>query len=139
MMFLNTDGGARGNPGPGALGAVIFDSLGKTVFETGVYLGTCTNNEAEYQALLTGLQAALEKNFLEITCRLDSELVVKQLKGEYKVKNERLTIFYKKVKELEKKFKSISYKHIPRTQNKEADALVNQVLDTLNQVLDTSS
>lgn len=132
MMFLNTDGGARGNPGPSATGAVIFDEKEKAVFEIGTYIGTATNNEAEYQALLTGLEAALEKKFLEITCRLDSELVVKQLRGEYKVKNERLAVFHKKIKEMEKGFKHISYKHIPRTQNKEADALVNQVLDALS-------
>jgi ribonuclease HI len=129
VVYLNTDGGSRGNPGPGAIGAVIFDESEKIVFQIGTFLGTCTNNEAEYQALLTGLEAALKNNFLEITCRLDSELVVKQLRGEYKVKNDRLAIFHKKVKGLEKKFKSVSYKHIPRSQNKEADALVNQVLD----------
>jgi ribonuclease HI len=130
-MYLNTDGGARGNPGPAALGVVISNHSGTSVFELGKNLGKCTNNEAEYQALITGLELALEKGYLELVCRLDSELVVRQLKGEYKVKHARLSIYYKKVKGLEKKFKSISYKHIPRTQNMEADALVNQVLDAI--------
>lgn len=131
-MILNTDGGARGNPGPGAIGVVIKNAKGEVVFELGRYLGVCTNNEAEYKALEAGMQSALEKKFADLTCNLDSELVVKQLNGEYKVKNDRLQILYKKIKELEKKFEKISYHHVPRAKNKEADALVNKVLDEMN-------
>lgn len=129
-MNLFTDGGARGNPGPGALGVVIKDSKGKKVFELGKYLGECTNNEAEYEALIAGLEAAKERNYSDLTCFLDSELVVKQLTGEYKVKNTRLKVYFDKVKKLSQNFKNITFKHVPRTKNAEADALVNKVLDS---------
>ena len=95
-MNLFTDGGARGNPGPGAIGVVFKDDGGKIVFELGKYLGKCTNNEAEYEALITGLETAIEKKYSELTCHLDSELVVKQLNGLYKVKNERLKVLFNK-------------------------------------------
>ncbi|HSX39195.1 MAG TPA: ribonuclease HI family protein [Candidatus Saccharimonadales bacterium] len=130
-MILNTDGGARGNPGPGAAAAVLTDS-GIVVSETAKYLGTCTNNEAEYQAIILGLHMVSKMNVNEITCHLDSELVVKQLRGEYKVKNARLSEFFKEVKKLEKNFKSIKYVHVPRAQNEEADALVNKTLDSVS-------
>jgi ribonuclease HI len=126
---LFTDGGARGNPGPGAIGAVIKDAETKRVATLGKYLGTCTNNEAEYAGLIEGMRLALEKDIRELECFLDSELVVKQLNGIYKVKNNKLAEFFATVKELEKQFSAISYRHIPREKNSEADALVNQTLD----------
>ncbi|KKS17169.1 MAG: Ribonuclease H [candidate division WWE3 bacterium GW2011_GWC1_41_7] len=128
-MVLNTDGGARGNPGPGALGVVLRDSSNEKIYEMGKYLGVCTNNEAEYLALIEGMAAAHDKKAKTLVCKLDSELVVKQLKGQYKVKNERLKVLYARVKELEKNFSSVGYEHIPRTKNHEADSLVNKVLD----------
>jgi ribonuclease HI len=130
MTYLYTDGGARGNPGPGAIGVVLKNADGHTVVEIGKYLGICTNNEAEYHALIEGLKLAKEKGIEELTCYLDSELIVKQLKGQYKVKNDRLKVFFEKIKGLEKNFSEISYNHIPREKNTEADILVNKVLDT---------
>jgi len=129
-MILNTDGGARGNPGPGAAGAVLKDDAGNVIKEVGKYLGVSTNNEAEYQALILGLTLATELKVRELVCKLDSELVVNQLNGFYKVKNEKLGVLFKTVKNLQKNFSSIKFVHIPRTQNKEADALVNATLDT---------
>ena len=130
-MVLNTDGGARGNPGPSAAGIVLHDNEGNVLLEQGKYLGIGTNNEAEYQAIIFGLETAYKTNPNDsLTCVLDSELVVNQLKGSYKVKNARLTVLYKKAKETEAKLKKVEYKHVLRTQNKEADAIVNNVLDS---------
>lgn len=130
-MVLNTDGGARGNPGPSAAGIVLRDATGKVLLEQGKYLGTGTNNEAEYQAIIFGLETAYKTDSNDsLTCVLDSELVVNQLNGTYKVKNQRLAVLFKKAKELEMKFKKVEYKHVLRTQNKEADAIVNNVLDS---------
>ena len=129
-MVLNTDGGARGNPGPGAIGVVLKNSDGDIILELGQYIGRSTNNEAEYKALLTGLKSAKEKNASSLSCYLDSELVVKQMRGEYKVKNSKLKKFFDEAKKLEKSFTKIEYKHVPRSKNKEADTLVNKVLDS---------
>lgn len=130
MKFsLFTDGGARGNPGPAAAGVVLKDEKGNVVVEMGMHLGVCTNNEAEYRALILGLNTAKKHGVSEVSCFLDSELVVKQLKGEYKVKNQKLKSFFNEVKKLELGFASVKYQHVFREKNKEADALVNQVLD----------
>lgn len=126
---LFTDGGARGNPGPAAAGVVLKDDGGKVVKEMGMYLGICTNNEAEYRALILGLKMALKQEVSELECFLDSELVVKQLNGKYKVKNPNLKVFFDSVKKLEFEFSDVTYKHVFRTNNKEADSVVNQVLD----------
>ncbi|MFA6981523.1 MAG: ribonuclease HI family protein [Patescibacteria group bacterium] len=129
---LFTDGGARGNPGPAAAGVVLKDAKGNIVTELGMYLGTCTNNEAEYRALVYGLETAKRHGVSDISCFLDSELVVRQLNGQYKVKDANLRGFYTKVKELGLGFSSISYTHIFRSKNREADTVVNQVLDAEN-------
>ena len=126
---LFTDGGSRGNPGHAAIGFVCQSSDGITEFEGNRYIGTNTNNYAEYMAIIAGLQACLLKDIKNVECYLDSELVVKQLKGEYKQKNEGLKPLFDKVKELTKKFNSITFTHVPRNQNKRADALVNEALD----------
>ena len=128
-LTLYTDGGARGNPGPGGAGIVLKDEGGNTIKEIGKYLGNCTNNEAEYLALIMGLKVAKEAGAKRVTCYLDSELIVKQLNGLYKVKNERMRIYYDKVLEFEEDFMDIDYKHIPRDENNEADTLVNEALD----------
>jgi ribonuclease HI len=128
-MTINTDGGSRGNPGPGACGAVLKDRSGNVIAQKGKFLGICTNNEAEYQGLILGLETALAMGTDEAEVLMDSELVVKQLKGEYRVKNEKLFPLYQKVKELEQKIGDVSYFAIPREQNKLADAMVNKVLD----------
>jgi len=126
---LFTDGGARGNPGPGAVG-IVLKKGGEVIFSRGKYLGdNLTNNQAEYRAILGGLQVATKMGIQEVKCNLDSELVVKQLKGEYKVKNEDLRELFAKVKKIEEDFKKISYHHIPREKNKLADEMVNEALD----------
>ncbi|HOA18589.1 MAG TPA: ribonuclease HI family protein [bacterium] len=133
-----TDGGSRGNPGPAAIGVVIKEKSGKKIYNIGRYIGISTNNDAEYKALLEGLsylvehfkvKSAEKKMGLNVSCFLDSELVVKQMNGEYKVKNPNIKTLWKKIKELERRFSSIEYVHIPREKNSEADYLVNQALD----------
>lgn len=126
---LFTDGGARGNPGPAGIGVVLFDTVGNEIAHAEKFLGVKTNNEAEYAGIITGLELARENNVSDLSCYLDSELVVKQLKGEYRVKQEHLLILFKKVKDIEKQFASVSYTHIPREQNSYADKLVNKAID----------
>lgn len=128
-MIINTDGGSRGNPGPGACGAVLKDRNGNIVAQKGKFLGVCTNNEAEYQGLILGLETAVEMGADNAEVLMDSELVVKQLKGEYRVKNAKLFPLYQQVKALEQKIGEVFYRAIPREQNKLADAMVNKVLD----------
>ena len=128
-MIINTDGGARGNPGPGACGAVVKDQTGHVVRREGKFLGVCTNNEAEYHGLILGLETALELGADCLEVNMDSELVVKQLRGEYRVKEPRLAELYAKTKALEQKFSEVRYFAVKREKNKEADAVVNQVLD----------
>ncbi|MFA6466425.1 MAG: ribonuclease HI family protein [Patescibacteria group bacterium] len=128
MARLFTDGGARGNPGPAAIGGVIYDGKNK-IADFSQYIGQTTNNQAEYQALLKGLDLALSNNIQNLECFLDSELVVKQMNKEYKVKDKELAKIFVKVYNLSLKFKKISFSHIRREYNKEADALVNKALD----------
>ncbi len=124
---LHTDGGARGNPGPAGIGAVLNIQGQKKMFKQ--YIGETTNNQAEYQALLLGLQEALKAQVEEIDCYLDSELVVKQLNREYKVKNPDLAPWFVKIFNLSQQFKKITFQHVYRSENKEADSLVNQAID----------
>lgn len=131
-LILNTDGGARGNPGPSAIGVVISDANLTIIKKLGKFIGTATNNEAEYTALIEGLKTAKELKATSLLCNLDSELVVKQLTGLYKVKEPRMKIFFDIVKSLENNFSDVTYKHIPRELNKEADGIVNVTLDSLN-------
>ncbi len=126
---LYTDGGARGNPGPAAIGAVILNEEGEKIFELSSYLGNATNNQAEYAGIIEGLKAAQNRNIKKITCFMDSELVVKQLKGQYKVKNPELKNLWKEAATLASKFEQIEFIHIPREKNADADLLVNQALD----------
>ena len=127
--ILHTDGGSRGNPGPGAAGIVLTNQNGEVIKEKGEFLGVCTNNEAEYKALSFGLALALESGIDDLDCYLDSELVVKQLKGLYKVKNSGLSLYSAKIKQLETKFKKVTYTHVKRELNKQADKIVNETLD----------
>lgn len=129
-LIINTDGGSRGNPGPGAIGVVFFDEDNQIIYEMGKTIGVCTNNEAEYTALIEAMEKAKDFNATEIQFRLDSELVVKQLNGLYKVKNERISVLWTKAKELSKNFAKTSFIHVPREKNKEADKLVNEALDS---------
>ncbi|GIW69383.1 MAG: ribonuclease HI [Patescibacteria group bacterium] len=126
---LNTDGGARGNPGPAGIGIVIRNERKEKIYEMGVYIGETTNNQAEYTAVLEGLKAAIERKIANLICYLDSELIVKQLNREYKVKNAGLKPLFQKVAELAEKFEHIEFKHVPREKNTDADLLVNKALD----------
>ena len=123
------DGGSRGNPGPAASGAVLFNEAGEVLREVGTYLGVTTNNVAEWTGLLTGLEAALELGVDDLTVRLDSELVVKQISGAYRVKHAGLIPLHAKAKSLLRKFAHVDVQHVRRKENAAADALVNQVLD----------
>lgn len=130
-IIINTDGGARGNPGPAGIGLVISDEQGNILYRLGEYIGETTNNQAEYRALLKALEEAKKLGYSEddLECRLDSELVVKQLNGQYKVKNEGIKPLFLQIHNLRSAFHSVSFKHIRREKNKEADRLVNEALD----------
>lgn len=124
-----TDGGARGNPGPAGIGVVLQNKDGQTVGEWSEFLGVATNNQAEYKALLLALKQAAALGAAELECRLDSELVVKQLKGEYKVKHPDLKPLCEQARGLISQFKNVSFNHVRREQNKRADQLANQAMD----------
>ncbi len=130
-FIIYSDGGARGNPGPAAIGAVILSLDGEVIKEISKTIGETTNNQAEYQAIIAGLEVAKDLGAEAVECFLDSELVVKQLKREYKVKNQDLAPLFLKVHNLSVQFKKISYTHVPREKNKEADRLVNEALDAV--------
>lgn len=125
--ILHTDGGARGNPGPAGIGAVL--EIGGEKFFYKKYIGEATNNQAEYQALILGLEKAKDAEVEEVECLLDSELVVKQLNREYRVKDKDLAVLFVKVWNLAQGFKQVTFKHVFREQNKEADKLVNEAID----------
>jgi ribonuclease HI len=125
--IIHTDGGARGNPGPAGIGAVV--KIGDKQHEFKRYIGKTTNNQAEYQALIMGLEKAKELGVTETDCFLDSELVVKQMKQEYKVKDKDLAVQFVKVWNLMAEFKKVSFTHVRREQNKLADQLVNEAID----------
>jgi ribonuclease HI len=128
-LTIYTDGGARGNPGPAAAGIVIKDAKGKTLAHYGEYLGEQTNNYAEYMALISGLKKAKTLGATEVDCVLDSELVTKQMKLEYKVKEPTLQKLFVQVYNLATQFKKVTYRHVLREKNKKADAEVNKVLN----------
>lgn len=123
------DGGSRGNPGPSAIGVVVEDATGAELQTIGRAIGMCTNNVAEYQALLTGLQVAAELGAQEVEVASDSELLVRQMRGEYKVKNEGLRPLYQEAQHRAAGFRSFTIRHVERRQNSRADALVNLALD----------
>jgi ribonuclease HI len=126
---LYVDGGARGNPGPAAIGLVMESPSGEVVWTHAETIGEGTNNFAEYQALIRGLTGAGDSGVERLTVLSDSELVVKQLNGEYKVKNLALKPLHEEVKQLRRQFAFCRFRHIPRKQNRLADQLVNQALD----------
>ncbi|HNU81213.1 MAG TPA: ribonuclease HI family protein [bacterium] len=128
-IIIHSDGGARGNPGPAGIGVLLTNEQGVSVAEISNFIGRATNNQAEYQALLAGLEKAKSLGAEEVVCRLDSELVVKQLNHEYKVKNKDLAPLFLKVHNLITSFKKISFQHVPREMNKEADKLANEAMD----------
>ncbi len=128
-FIIYTDGGARGNPGPAGIGVVIEDARGNIILQDKEYIGEKTNNQAEYQALILALERAKELGADEIDCFLDSELVVEQVKQNYKIKNSELAKLFVKIWNLSQSFSKITYTHIPREQNKMADRLVNLAID----------
>ncbi|MFC1755786.1 ribonuclease HI family protein [Patescibacteria group bacterium] len=127
---LFTDGGSRGNPGPGAIGVVIENDKGETIYELSKYIGKCTNNEAEYLALIAGLKVAENKKLDNLEVYIDSELVTKQVNGEYKVKSPNLKKYYVEAANFRKKFDNIDFIHVKRHKNTKADKLVNEALDS---------
>jgi ribonuclease HI len=126
---LFADGGSRGNPGPAASAAVLLDRNGELLEEIGAYLGVATNNVAEWTALILGLEAAAKLGIARLRIRLDSELVVKQLRGEYRVKHAGLQPLHRRAQQLLRGFVDADIQHVPRSQNKLADGLVNRLLD----------
>ncbi len=128
-VTLYSDGASRGNPGEAAAGFVILDAHGAELTAKGVYLGRCTNNMAEYQALILGLHEAHQLKAERLTIRLDSELVVRQLEGRYQVKDAKLKPLYTKAMSLLRGFAAHTINHVPRRENQRADELANQALD----------
>lgn len=147
-IIIYTDGGARGNPGPAAIGIVFYlssealakgdNDKGQIIKEYSEYLGKTTNNEAEYQAVIFALKKAKllfgkgKIKQIEVECRLDSELVIKQLNHQYKIEEENLQLLFIKIWNLLVDFGKVSFIYVPREKNKEADRLVNQALDSQN-------
>jgi ribonuclease HI len=128
-LTIYSDGGARGNPGPAATGIVIKNDKGETITSFGEYLGEQTNNFAEYMALIAGLKKANELGATEVECVLDSELVVKQMQRVYKVKEPTLQKKFVEAYNASMQFKKTAFKHTLRENNKEADRIVNKILD----------
>ena len=128
-FVLFTDGGSRGNPGPAAAGFVLADGRGQTVHAAGHFLGRTTSNVAEYRALLEGLSEALRRGVKRLAVRSDSELMVRQLQGAYRVRNEGLKPLYKEALKKLDRFESVEVVHVRRERNVQADRLVNEALD----------
>ncbi|HNZ32196.1 MAG TPA: ribonuclease HI family protein [Smithellaceae bacterium] len=126
---LYTDGACRGNPGIGGAGAVITDANENILWEGKQYLGHCTNNIAEYKALIMGLKSALQNGYKNMEVYLDSELLARQINGVYKVKNENLKKLMREVRHLLTSFESIQVKHVTRCHNAHADKLANLAVD----------
>ena len=128
-LIIHTDGGARGNPGPAGLGVYITEEDGTVVMEHSRYLGEKTNNQAEYLAVVDALEHATQLGAEEVDLFMDSELIVKQLHGEYRVKNEALAALFVRVWNLSTGIKKVRYTHVRREKNKDADRLVNEAID----------
>jgi len=128
-LIIYTDGGARGNPGPAGIGAVIYDEQKNKIAEVSKYIGKATNNQAEYKAVIAGLEKAKQLGAAKVEMYLDSELVVEQLNQRYKVKNKGLVPLFVKIWNLSIGFKKVSYQYIRREMNKEADRLANLAMD----------
>lgn len=129
IVHVFTDGGARGNPGPAGIGAVVKSEDGLILQEGQAYIGETTNNQAEYRAIILGLNLAKEQGAQKVHMFMDSELAVKQLNREYKVKNVDLAERFIEVWNLAQGFEQVTFSHVRRAKNKEADALVNKAID----------
>jgi len=128
-LVLNTDGACRGNPGPSSIGVVMRDASNKVVETIARPIGVRTNNYAEYEAIRVAFERARELGAEAIVLRADSQLAIRQLEGQYRVKNENIRPLYEAVKKLERSFTSVRYEHVPRELNREADELANLALD----------
>lgn len=128
-ITIFSDGGSRGNPGPSAAGFVVLDYTQQVIAEGGEYLGITTNNQAEYHGVRIGLEKALELKYRRIDFRIDSMLVVNQMKGYYKIKNRELWPVHERIRELMKQFDTVTFTHVGREFNQLADGMVNKTLD----------
>lgn len=128
-LITFSDGGARGNPGPAAYGVVIKDANSKLLKQHGRYIGHTTNNQAEYRGLIDALEHAKDMGATSVDCFLDSELLVKQMSGEYRVKDPELAKLYMRVHNLKVQIGKVTFSHVRRAFNTEADAMVNKALD----------
>jgi len=138
-VTIHIDGGARGNPGPAAAGVVILDAAdGQAIYEGGLFLGKATNNQAEYNGLLSGLKQAIELGAVAADVFSDSELMVKQINGQYRVKNQGLRPLFEEAKDLAARLESFNIQHVRRENNKDADRLVNEALDAKRNVEDAA-
>ncbi len=129
LIVVNVDGASRGNPGEAGIGVAIFDKDANLINEACDYLGVATNNVAEYRALILGAKRSIEYKAKRTLFKSDSELMVKQIKGEYKVKNPQLKLLFAEVKDLLKNLPNWKIMHVPREENKEADLLANKGVD----------
>jgi len=127
--ILYTDGGSRGNPGPAGSGFVLRDPAGSTLCASGHFIDRATNNQAEYDALLRGLRAALEHGCRNLEVRMDSELIVRQMTGEYRVKNAGLKGLFGQAKQLVRQLDTVRFVHVRREDNVDADRLANEAMD----------
>jgi len=130
-VIIRTDGAARGNPGPAAIGATVKDDKGNLIAGISRRIGITTNNQAEYQAIIAALEEAVSLGARHVELKSDSELVVQQLNGRYKVKKTTLRTHYQQVIQLIGSLESFTIAYIPREQNAEADALANKALDSI--------
>jgi ribonuclease HI len=131
-ILVATDGGARGNPGPAAIGAVVYDTTAEPplrLFTVSERIGTTTNNVAEYQAVVRGLEVAAPLHARRVHVRADSQLLIRQLEGTYRVKSPGLRPLYDRARELLADYDEVVLEHVPREENVEADTLVNAALD----------
>jgi ribonuclease HI len=128
-LTVNVDGGARGNPGPAAIAAVVRDADGEVLLEKGETIGRATNNVAEYRALLLGIELAAELGASELELLGDSELIVRQVKGDYKVKDPAMREHHAQARRALEPFERWSIRHVRREHNADADRLVNEALD----------
>ena len=124
-----SDGASRGNPGPAAIGAAVFDAAGREVHAVSRRIGRATNNEAEYRAAIAGLEAALALGARDVELVMDSELVVRQLNMRYKVRNPALRRLFGRIKDLQWRFASFEVRHVRREENRRADELANLAFD----------
>ena len=130
-LIIYTDGASSGNPGPAAIGIVIKDGQGRVISRISRRIGRATNNQAEYRAIITALEEASRLGAEEVDIKSDSELVVKQLKGRYRVKKATLRPLYQEVVRLNGSLEAFTITHVPRTQNREADRLANKALSSI--------